>query len=165
MNFTIFRLSSDLQNTHFPVLALNIAITGKCERKNNTWKMEAYIGTDIMEKESVEKYLASFKGSEGSYPFGPEALVYKVMGKMFALVSQHEEIPRVTFKCIPEDGALLVGQYESVIPGYHMNKKHWITISLTGELPEEMLIDLANNSYNLVVSKLTKKDKENLNNI
>ncbi|OEU51135.1 MAG: hypothetical protein BA866_06100 [Desulfobulbaceae bacterium S5133MH15] len=118
-----------------------------------------------MEKKSIEKHLANFRGSENSYPFGPEALVYKVMGKMFALVSQNEEIPRVTLKCILEDGAFLVGQFESVIPGYYMNKKHWITISLTGELSKEMLIDIANNSYKLVVSKLTRKDKEKLKTI
>ena len=111
---------------------------------------------------SLEQYLSKCNGTESSYPFGPEALVYKVMGKMFALVSKGEEIPRVTLKCNPDDGALLIGQFDSVIPGYHMNKKHWITISLTGELPEEMLKDLADDSYNLIVAKLTKKAKENL---
>lgn len=115
-----------------------------------------------MKKEIIEKYLAAFAGSENSYPFGPEALVFKVMGKMFALVSQAEEIPRVTIKCFPEDGALLVSQFQSVEPGYYMNKKHWVTVSLNGELPEEMLKDLLNNSYELVVSKLTKKEQEKL---
>ena len=115
-----------------------------------------------MKKDKVEKYLLKLKGSEGSYPFGPEALVFKVMGKMFALVSQKEEIPRVTLKCAPADGEVLVSQYESVVPGYYMNKKHWITISLTGELSGEMLTDLANGSYALVVSKLTKADKNKL---
>lgn len=115
-----------------------------------------------MDKESIEKLLSDLKGSEGSYPFGPEALVYKVMGKMFALVSQDEKPPRVTLKCIPEDGATLVSQFESVTPGYYMNKKHWITISLTGELPKEMLSDLTIESYNLVVNKLTRKDKASL---
>ena len=118
-----------------------------------------------MNKDKLEKYLLNFKGSESSYPFGPEALVYKVMGKMFALVSQGEAIPRATLKCDPEDGAVLVGQFESVVPGYYMNKKHWVTIFLTGELPEDMLSELANESYNLVVSKLTKKDKNALNNL
>lgn len=108
-------------------------------------------------------YLGEFKGAQSSYPFGPEALVYKVMGKMFALVSQGEEIPRVTLKCVPEDGALLVGQFESVVPGYHMSKKHWITVSLTGDLPDDMLRDLADESYRLVVSKLTRKDQATLN--
>ena len=115
-----------------------------------------------MKKDKVEKYLLKLKGSEGSYPFGPEALVFKVMGKMFALVSQKEEIPRVTLKCAPADGEVLVSQYESVVPGYYMNKKHWITISLTGELSGEMLTELANGSYALVVSKLTKADKNKL---
>lgn len=110
-------------------------------------------------KKKIENYLANFKGSEFSYPFGAEALVYKVMGKMFALVSQGETIPRVTLKCAPEDGAMLVGQYKSVVPGYYMNKKHWITISLTDELPEDMLYELASESYRLVVGKLAKKDK------
>lgn len=116
-----------------------------------------------MNKQLIEKHLSSYKGSQSSNPFGPEALVYKVMGKMFALVSQGEEIPRVTLKCIPEDGTLLVSQFQSVVPGYYMNKKHWITITLTGELPEEMLINLANDSYELVVNKLTKKERNTLN--
>ncbi len=112
-----------------------------------------------MTQKQLESFLENFKGSESSYPFGPEALVYKVMGKMFALISQGDEIARVTLKCLPEDGAMLVGQYEAVIPGYYMNKKHWITVSLTGEVPKDLLENLASQSYNLVVSKLTKKDK------
>jgi len=115
-----------------------------------------------MKKETLEKQLAEFKGSEGSYPFGPEALVFKVMGKMFALVSQNEAPPRVTLKCAPADGEILVSQYETVIPGYYMNKRHWITISLTGEVSDQMLIELANISYELVVGKLTKADKTKL---
>ena len=112
-----------------------------------------------MNKEKLENYLLTFKGAESSYPFGPEALVFKVMGKMFALVSQTEKIPRVTLKCDPEDGSMLVGMFESVVPGYYMNKKHWITISLADELPGGMLEELAVQSYNLIISKLTKKDK------
>ena len=115
-----------------------------------------------MKKEQLEEKLSKFKGSEASYPFGPDALVFKVMGKMFALVSQKEEIPRVTLKCAPIDGEVLVSQFESIIPGYHMNKKHWITISLIGDLPKELIIDLANQSYDLVFSKLSKSDKKQL---
>ncbi len=115
-----------------------------------------------MKKETLEKMLANFKGSEGGYPFGPDALVFKVMGKMFALVSQTEEPARVTLKCLPADGEILVSQYDSVIPGYYMNKRHWITISLTGEVSDQMLIDLANGSYELVVGKLTRAEKQKL---
>ena len=115
-----------------------------------------------MNKNKLEKYLSSIKGSEGSYPFGPEALVFKVMDKMFALVSQLDEVPRLTLKCDPVDAEVLTGQFESVVPGYHMNKKHWITISLTAELNDAMLIDLIDDSYQLVVRKLSKADKSKL---
>lgn len=115
-----------------------------------------------MEKDQLEKHLERFKGSEKSFPFGPEALVFKVMGKMFALVSQGEEIPRVTLKCDPVDAAQLVGLFTSVGPGYYMNKKHWITISLTGEVPESMLTDLARGSYERVVKALSKAGQKKL---
>ncbi len=118
-----------------------------------------------MNKDKIERYLSDLNGSEGSYPFGPEALVFKVLGKMFALVSQKEDIPRVTLKCLPADGEVIISQYESVTPGYYMNKKHWITISLTGELPEEMIAGLADGSYKLIVSKLTKADQKKLEQI
>ncbi|TVO77826.1 MmcQ/YjbR family DNA-binding protein [Sedimenticola selenatireducens] len=116
-----------------------------------------------MEKQAVETALSQFKGSKGSYPFGPDALVFKVMGKMFALVSQNEATSRVTLKCVPSEGEVLVSQFESVIPGYYMNKKHWITISLSGDLADELLVELLEKSYELVVSKLPKADKKQLN--
>lgn len=115
-----------------------------------------------MNSEKIEKYVSRFPGAEDSFPFGPEALVFKVMGKMFALVSQQEEVPRVTLKIDPADGLALTDQFTSITPGYYMNKKHWITISLSGEVPEEMIFDLANTSYELVVAKLTKKDQKKL---
>jgi predicted DNA-binding protein (MmcQ/YjbR family) len=118
-----------------------------------------------MNAAAIENYLSKLKGAESSYPFGPDALVYKIMGKMFALVSQTEEIPRITIKCDPSDGAMLVSQYKSVTPGYHMNKKHWITITLDGELPSNLLEDLCTSSYRLIVSKLTKKNQASLNNL
>ena len=115
-----------------------------------------------MNKNVLEKHLKAFKGSEESFPFGPEALVFKVMGKMFALVSQGDSIPRVTLKCDPADAANLVSQFSSVMPGYYMNKKHWITIALDGELPEEMLAGLSRDSYELVVRNLTRAERKKL---
>jgi len=115
-----------------------------------------------MKKSKLEKYLSDFKGAKASNPFGPDVLVFKVMGKMFALVSQNEETPRVTIKCAPADGEILVSQFESVVPGYYMNKRHWITVSLTQELPDSMLNELVGESYGLVVSKLTRADKQRL---
>jgi predicted DNA-binding protein (MmcQ/YjbR family) len=115
-----------------------------------------------MNKNKLEKHLSNLKGSQGSYPFGPDALVFKIMGKMFALVSQKEDVPRITLKCTPADGELLVSQYKSIVPGYYMNKKHWITISLNDEIPIEMIMDLVERSYELVTSKLTKAEKKAL---
>ncbi len=125
-----------------------------------------------MKKEKLERYLATLQGAESGYPFGPETLVFKVMGKMFAYVSQKADTVIVTLKCIPLDGEILVEQFSAITPGYYMNKKHWITISLansmadpqTDEIPEDMLIDLVNKSYELVVSKLTKAQRAILKN-
>lgn len=115
-----------------------------------------------MEKEVLEKHLASLTGAYECYPFGPAPLVFKVMNKMFAYVSVKEGKAVVTLKCVPLDGEILTEQYESISPGYHMNKRHWITVSLTDEISDDMVIDLANKSYELVVSKLKKADKEKL---
>ena len=115
-----------------------------------------------MTRNKLEKYLSEFKGAEASYPFGPEALVFKVMEKMFALVSKKDNPCRLTLKCTPADCEVLVSEFESVVPGYYMNKKHWITISLTGELDDKMLCDLAKDSYKLVVNMLTKANRNKL---
>lgn len=112
-----------------------------------------------MTKKKMEQLLSSFKGTEGSYPFGPEALVYKVRGKMFGLVSQMEEKPRVTLKVSPDEGEVLIRQYESVTPGYYMNKRHWVTVTLPSDLTDTMLKSLAEQSYRLVVASLTKKER------
>ncbi|OAN17961.1 hypothetical protein A3K86_03315 [Photobacterium jeanii] len=120
------------------------------------------MNNDLQAKAEIESYLTSMKGGESSYPFGPEALVFKVMGKMYGLVSEKDGEVIVTLKCQPEDGEVLTSQFESVSPGYYMNKKHWITISLNGDVSDAMLKDLAKSSYQLIVSKLKKSEKAEL---
>jgi len=117
-----------------------------------------------MQQSRLEKILASYNGSNGSYPFGPDALVFKVAGKMFALVSQQDAPPRVTLKCAPADAEVLAAEYEAIIPGHYMNKRHWITISLVDEISDQMLMELASGSYTLVVSKLTRAERLKLAN-
>lgn len=112
-----------------------------------------------MKRENLEAHLSALKAAENSYPFGPDALVFKVIEKMFALLSEKERVCRVTLKCIPIDGSILVEQFESIVPGYYTNKKHWITVSLTDEIPDDMLFDPTDKSYELVVNKLTKADR------
>ena len=116
-----------------------------------------------MNQKELEQFLLTQKAAESSLPFGPQALVFKVMGKMFAVVSQQQAIASITLKGSPADVAFLVDEFAAITPGYYMNKKHWMTISLSGEIDNGMLQDLVIRSYNLVVAKLKKAEREQLN--
>lgn len=108
------------------------------------------------------QHLDGFKGAVAEYPFGEDARVYKVMGKMFALLAESKAPGRVTFKAAPADGAALESMFEAVHPGYHMNKKHWITIDLDSDASLEHIADWAEASYQLVVAGLKKADRNRL---
>lgn len=84
------------------------------------------------------------------YPFGKEVAVYKVGDKMFALIGENNDPVRISLKCDPNLAEVLREKYETVLPGYHLNKKHWNTIIVTGQLPEQELEDLIKLSYRLV---------------
>lgn len=84
------------------------------------------------------------------YPFGKDVAVYKVQDKMFALVAENSNPVRVSLKCDPQLAVHLREKYESVMPGYHLNKKHWNTVVLSGQLSWEEVQDLIRHSYNLV---------------
>ena len=100
------------------------------------------------------------------FPFDQDTLVFKVLGKMFALTSLkkwEEGIPSVNLKCDPEKAEELRGEYDSIKPGYHMSKKHWNTIELYhGELLNNFIKELVDESYNLVVKGMTKKQQAEL---
>ena len=113
-----------------------------------------------MSEENLEKILLAKNGSVKEFPFDAVTAVYKVMNKMFALVSLKEGVININLKCLPEDALGYRDIYECVIPGYHMNKKHWNTIIVNGEMKDEVLIDMIDESYDLITSKLTKKDKD-----
>ncbi len=94
-------------------------------------------------------------------PFGDEVPVFKVMGKMYALVPLTVGVPRINLKCLPEESLDRRARYEAVQPGYHMDKKHWITALCDGTIPRQELCEWIDRSYELVVQKLTKaKQKE-----
>jgi predicted DNA-binding protein (MmcQ/YjbR family) len=90
------------------------------------------------------------------YPFGDEVAVFKVVGRMFALVPLGEEPGSVSLKCDPELAIGLRGRYAGVTPGYHLNKRHWNTVTLDGSVPDEEVLELIDHSYDLVVARLTK---------
>lgn len=94
---------------------------------------------------------------EDTFPFGPDTLVFKVMGKMFALTGLENEVFSVTLKCDPEEAIALREAYEEVRPGYHTNKQHWNTVRFEGSLSDEQLCKMIDDSYHLVVASLPKK--------
>ena len=94
---------------------------------------------------------------EETTPFGPDVLVYKVGGKMFALTVPDDHPATANLKCDPDRAIDLRDRYEDVQPGYHMNKRHWNTLTLEGRLPNALIIELIRHSYDLVVASLPKK--------
>ncbi|MDQ3016401.1 MAG: MmcQ/YjbR family DNA-binding protein [Bacteroidota bacterium] len=113
-----------------------------------------------MNIESFRKYCMQLQGVEETLPFGPDTLVYKVAGKMFALTGLDEEECSVNLKCDPERAEELREEYtDEIIPGYHMNKKHWNTVFIERGLSDKFIKDLIDNSYQLVIDGLPAKLK------
>jgi predicted DNA-binding protein (MmcQ/YjbR family) len=96
------------------------------------------------------------------FPFGEGVSVFKVAGKMFALSRLKGKPLRVSLKCEPELAEGLRAAHEAIIPGYHLNKRHWNTVTLDGSLPEQMVVEMIEDSYDLVVSKLAKSKQAEL---
>jgi predicted DNA-binding protein (MmcQ/YjbR family) len=114
-----------------------------------------------MNIETFREYCLSKKGVSEEFPFDEQTLVFKVMGKMFALTNI-DSFVSINLKCNPENAELLREQYDAVKPGYHMNKKHWNTLMIDGSLPDKLIYQWIDNSYDLVVATLTKKLKQEL---
>jgi predicted DNA-binding protein (MmcQ/YjbR family) len=102
----------------------------------------------------LRDYCLSFTGAEETYPFGPRTSVFKVAGKMFAISQLDADSLRVSVKCEPELAEALREAYPAVIPGYHLNKRHWNTVIVDGSLPDEAVRDMIEDSYDLVVGSL-----------
>ena len=115
-----------------------------------------------MTQSRLEEILLSKPCSNKEFPFGDDVAVFKVKNKMFALYGFESNTIRLNLKCDPNDAIAYREIYECVIPGYHMNKKHWNTIILDGSMNEENLSLMIDDSYDLVVSNLTKREKEEL---
>ena len=115
-----------------------------------------------MDIEAFRNYCLCKKGVTEEMPFGPDALVFKVMGKMFALCALERLPSQVNLKCDPERAIELREEYDGVIiPGYHMSKIHWNTLYLE-RLSPQLIAELVDHSYDLVVAKLSKKLKAEL---
>ena len=114
-----------------------------------------------MDIELVRKYCLQKRGVSESFPFNETTLVFKVMDKIFALLSlDHPQF--INLKCDPELSIELREEHDEITPGYHMNKTHWNSASLTGTLNDDMIEELIDHSYNLIVGSLPKKKKTEL---
>ncbi|MGB1090525.1 MAG: MmcQ/YjbR family DNA-binding protein [Oceanobacter sp.] len=111
------------------------------------------------QKTAVVQYLTSRPEAVEDYPFGPEAQVFKILGKMFALLSYRNGQNYLNLKCDPLEAVQLRDVFEAVQPGYHMNKKHWNTVILDGSVPESEIERMIGNSYTLVVKSLKKGER------
>jgi len=115
-----------------------------------------------MNIETFREYCLSKSAATEDTPFGPDDIVFKVAGKMFAIAALMEVPPEVNLKCDPDLALELRDRYEQVRPGYHMNKKHWNTVVLDGVIPERELRKMIDDSYDLVVQSLPKSKREKL---
>ena len=113
----------------------------------------------LMDEHDIEKYCLSKVGAIKEYPFDAYVAVYKVGNKMFALSKDAQSPLQINLKCNPIYALELRSLYTSVIPGYHMNKKHWNTVSLNGDVDKESLLSWIDDSYDLVFSGLSKKEQ------
>ncbi len=114
-----------------------------------------------MTLEDLQAYCARKPGVSWDTPFGPDVLVFRVVGKMFALAPINV-FSTLNLKCDPERAIELRERYEGITPGYHMNKQHWNTVDVTGSVPEKLIRDLVDHSYDLVRASLPKKVREDM---
>lgn len=115
-----------------------------------------------MNLEEIREYCLRKKGVTEDFPFDEETIVFKVLGKMFLLTNVNDIEISVNLKCEPELAIELRERYDSVQPGYHMNKKMWNTVKYNGEFSEKEFYQMIDHSYNEVVKKMTKKMQQEL---
>jgi predicted DNA-binding protein (MmcQ/YjbR family) len=122
-------------------------------------------GEHMVSGSRVEWVIAACSAKPGTvedYPFGDQVAVFKVAGKMFALVPLGETSQSISLKCDPELATSLRSRYPGVTPGYHLNKRHWNTVTLDGSVPDDEVLELIDYSYDLVVARLTRAQRNQL---
>jgi len=115
-----------------------------------------------MNPAQLRDHCLAFTGAEETFPFGPETSVFKVGGKMFALSQLGADSLRVSLKCDPGLAEGLREAHAAVLPGYHLNKRHWNTVIVDGSMPDETIRDMIEDSYDLVVSTLPRAGRRAL---
>ncbi len=115
-----------------------------------------------MDAAELRGWCLAQRGAVEDFPFGPESSVFKIRGKIFAISGLDRTPLEVSVKCEPDLAVQLRVTYAAIRPGSHLNKRHWTTVTLDGSLPDELIRDLVEDSYDLVVSALPKRTREEL---
>ena len=113
-----------------------------------------------MTANSLRRWCLARPSAVEEFPFGPETSVFKVAGKMFALTALGARPQSVSLKCEPSLAEALRAEHPAVRPGYHLNKRHWITVTLDDSLSDELVFGLVEDSYELVVARLPKRERD-----
>jgi predicted DNA-binding protein (MmcQ/YjbR family) len=114
-----------------------------------------------MDRNDLRQYCLSRRAAVETFPFGEGVAVYKVMGKVFALLPIGSSL-QISLKCDPTLAGMLRETYPAVVPGYHLNKRHWNSVSVDGSIPEDEIYEMIDHSYQQVVKGLTKREREAL---
>ena len=114
-----------------------------------------------MTQEEFRNYCLAKKGAVEDFPFDAATVVFKISGKIFALADA-ATFKRISLKCDPDKAVELRNQYPTIIPGYHLNKRHWNTIVLDGSLPDKLIYGLIDHSYETVYFGLNRAEKQNI---
>jgi len=112
--------------------------------------------------ETLCEYMLAKPATSDGFPFGPEVMVFKVAGKIFAISPWEANPISVSLKCDPDRAVELREQHEGIIPGYHLNKKHWNTVVMDDSVSMDLMHELIDHSYDLIVASLTKKQRESM---
>jgi predicted DNA-binding protein (MmcQ/YjbR family) len=115
-----------------------------------------------MQFDEVRQYCLELMGTEEDFPFGPDTYVYKIRGKIFAILGSDQGEGRLNLKCDPDEALALRDIFPAVRPGYHMNKKHWNTLTLNSTVPEQEIKRQIEQSRRLVIQSLPKKQQQAL---
>lgn len=109
-----------------------------------------------MTPDQLRSFCLDFNEAVEEFPFTPDTSVFKVLGKMFALSALDREPLSINLKCDPENALRLRAEHPAIVPGWHMNKRHWNTVTLEGSLPDRLVRELIEDSYDLVVAGMPR---------